>query len=66
MALGTGQIVLLALIAVAVIISAFILYPTIKNYMGHPGIQNGGMLLKSLLALQKNIKNIKNKNPQLF
>ena len=56
MALGTGPIVLLALIAVVVIISAFILYPTIKNYMGHPGIQNGGMLLKTLLGSPKKHK----------
>lgn len=56
MALGTGQITLLVLLAVGVIISAFVLYPTIKNYMERPGVQNGGMLLKTIFGSPKKHK----------
>jgi hypothetical protein len=55
---GTGQIILLVLLAVGVVISGFVLYPTVKNYMSTPGIQNGGKMLKKLF-LQKKIKHKK-------
>ena len=56
MAFGIGQIILLVLLAVGVVVISFVLYPTIKNYMGQPGVQNGGMLLKTLLGSPKKHK----------
>ena len=55
---GVGQIILLVLLAIGVLISGYVLYPSVKNVMSTPGVQNGGKLLRKLFS-QKKIKNRK-------